>query len=315
MSDPNYIDAFVNAYTAGYAQVPQEMRNPFEGSFDYVQLQGEQMSFDDIGVSSGKEKKTRFAELEFADQDFRRRWLFPRFFYPDPKLVDRQDAIALHTDPTSAFMQSMMYYIERKKRDVCLEAFKADVYGGKNPTASTFTFTNTAVSNAAGRVIVHDTNPDGTAGGTSTGLTEDKILLAQQKFSDYGIPDGTPMYIACGFKQLRDLRSNAILQSSDTSDIKALMNREIRQLMGVNFVLTNAITVGSLNDVDGDTNVFECWAWVKGGMKFAPHLTPKFSIDPRVDMVGDVWQIKADFGCNAIRMHEDMVIKIECANV
>ncbi len=319
MSDPNYLDMFIQAYNAGYTQVPQEMRNPFEGAVDTVPLKGEYISFDDVGVSTGKEKTTRFAKLTYGDNSFRRRWLYPRWFYPDPKLVDKQDNIALHTDPSGAFMQSMLYYIERKKRDVIIDAFEATVTGGKNPGDTSYSYADSVISATysatSGRTIPHDSTTTGAAGGTSTGLTEDKILLMQQKFSDYGIPDGTPIYLVCSYKQLRDLRENAKLQSTDTSDIKALMNREIRSLMGVNFIVTNGITLGSSNDIDADTNIYPCYAWVKGGMSFAPFLTPSFSVDKLPDMVGDVWQIKANFGCNAIRRHEDMVIKIECANV
>lgn len=315
MADPNYIDAFINAYTAGYAQVPQEMRNPFDGYVSTVPLSGEQMSFDDIGISVVKEKSTRFADLTYGDNEFRRRWLFPRFFYAESKLVDRQDLIATHADPTSAFMQSMTYAIERKKRDVIIEAFDATVTGGKNPGNTTFAFTNTAISNAAGRVIVHDTTDNGAAGGTSTGLTSDKLVLLQQKFSDLGVPDGVPINLVCAFRQIADLRREAVLQSTDTSSIQALMERRIKSLMGINFVVTNAITLGTSNDIDGDTNVYECFAWVPEGIKYAPHLAPSFGIDKLPTKVGDVWQIKADFGCNAIRMHEDLVIKIECAAV
>ena len=315
MADPNYIDAFINAYTAGYAQVPQEMRNPFDGTVSMAQLKGEYMSFDDIGTCSVSEKSTRFAKLDYGDQDFRRRWLYPRWFYPEPKLVDRQDAIAEHTDPTGAFMTSMIYAIERKKRDVVIESFDATVTGGKNPGDTSYAFTNTTIDNATGRTIPHDADNSGDAGGVSTGLTSDKIVLLQQKFSDYGIPDGTPINLCCSFKQLSDLRREAELQSRDTSTIQALMERRIRSVMGVNFVVTNAITVGASNDIDADTNVFECYAWIPEGIKYAPHTAPAFSVDRLVDRVGDVWQVKADFGCNAIRMHESMVIKIECANV
>lgn len=316
MADPNYSDMFINAYNAGYAQVPQEMRNPFNGTVDTVPMKGEYLSFDDIGVSEGKEKTTRFAILTHGDNTFRRRWLYPRWFYPEPKLIDRQDNIAEHTDPSGAFMQSMLYWTERQKRDVIITAFDATVTGGKNPGDTSYSFTNTSITNATGRTIPHDADVDGAAGGTSTGLTEEKIMLAQQKFADLGIEAGTPLYLACSYRQIRDLRRNPALQGIDTSDIKALMNRQITSLMGVSqFVVTNALSIGSSNDIDADTNVYECWMWCKGAIKFAPFLTPSFKITDRDDMVGDVKQIKADFGCNAIRIHEDLVVKIECAAV
>lgn len=314
MADPNYNDAFIQAYTASYAQVPQERKNIFDGTVMPSPLTGEYMSFDDIAISTMREKTTRFSEVVHSDNEFRRRWLFPKWYY-DAKMVDKQDNIALHTDPSGAFITGMTYAIERKKRDVILASFDASVTGGKNPGDTTYSFTNTAISNATGRVIVHDTTNGGAVGGTSTGLTVEKLILIREKFSSLGIPDGMPIYLVTSFRQKSDLLREAEIQSMDTSDVKALVNGQVDSYMGIKFLTTNAITLGSSNDVDGDTNVYKCYAWIPEGIKFASHLAPTFSIDRRVDLVGDAWQIKADFGCNAIRMHEDLVIKVECAAV
>lgn len=314
MADPNYTDAFYLAYTKAFEQVPQERRNVFDGKVMMTPLMGEQMSFDDIGISTMRKKDTRFAQLTHTDNTFRRRWLFPEWYY-DAKLVDRQDDIALIADPTSAFMIGMTYAIERKKRDVILAAFDATVSGGKNPGDTSYTFSTASIDEAAGRVIAHDTTNSGADGGTSTGLTLEKLILIREKFATLGVEDGMPIYLVTSFRQKSDLLREAEIQSSDTSEVKALVDGRISSYMGINFVTTNAITLGTTNDMDSDTNVYECFAWIPEGIKFAPHLAPKFSIDRRVDMVGDAWQIKADFGCNAIRMHEDLVLKVECAAV
>ena len=225
MSTPNYVDAFINAYNAGYKDVPQERMNPFTGQTDVAAMTGENMSFDDVGISGMNEKSTRFAKLTYGDSEFRRRWWSPRWFYPDPKLVDKQDAIAQHADPTSAFMRNMVYAIERQKRDVVIAAMDKTVVGGKAPgdVSGGYTFTNTAITNATGRTIVHDTDLSGAAGGTSTGLTTDKILLARKKFSDLGVDIGAPMNFVGSFQQVMDLRRRAELQSNDTSTVQALM--------------------------------------------------------------------------------------------
>lgn len=320
MSDPNYTGLFINAYNAAYAQVPQEKKNPFDGTVQVVPITGEYISFDDIGTASGKKKTTRFTKRVASDITHRRRWMTPEYYYSDPYYVDKQDNIALHSDPTSAYMQSIAAWVERQKRDIILAAFEGSVVAGKTPGADTaFSYADSVISATysatSGRTIPHDAKKDGSAGGTSTGLTEEKILLAQQKFSDWGNPDGAQMYIACSYKQLRDLRDNALLQSIDTSDIKALMNRQIRTLMGVTFVVTSGITLGSSNDIDGNTDIYPCYAWVEGGIKYAPFSAPKFNVWKVNELVGDVWEIDCDFGASAIRSHEDMVIKIECANV
>lgn len=314
MADPNYKTLFYNAYTSAYTQVPQERRNVFDGKVTMDTIEGENKSYQDFGISTMKKKTTRFTEVVPTDNDMRRRWIFPEFYY-DVKLVDRQDNIALLADPTSSFITSLAYAIERQKRDVVLAAFDASVSGGKNPGDTTYTFTNTAISNATGRTVPHDVTNQGTAGGTSSGLTVEKLILVREKFATLGIPDGVPIMLACSFRQKSDLLREAETQSSDTSEIKALVDGRIDSYMGINFVTTNAITIGSSNDIDSDTNVYECFAYIPEGVILATNPSPTFMIDRRVEMVGDVWQIKADFGCNALRLHEDMVIKVECAAV
>jgi len=314
MANPNYEDAFVLAYTSGYKNIPQETKNPFEGYVTQVPLKGEQMSFDDIGTTTLKKKTTKFADVDHSDRDFRRRWLFPEFYY-DAILEDRQDKIAQHTDPQSKFMQSQIFAVERQKRDIILNAFDAAVTGGKNPgdISGGYTFTNTAISNADGRTVVHDTDIDGAAGGTSTGLTINKLILIREKFATLGNEDGLPVNLCCSFKQKSDLLREAEIQGTDTSEVKALVNGTINRYMGINFINTNAITKGTNNDADGDTNVYELFAWLNDGIQAAWHLAPTFKIDYLPEKVGETWQIKVDFGGNAIRMNEDMVLKVECA--
>jgi hypothetical protein len=84
----------------------------------------------------------------------------------------------------------------------------------------------------------------------------------------------------------------------------------VNEYMGFRFIKTNRIVIGSGNDVDTDTSVFELPVWTKEGMLFARHESPIFNVDwlPRPQ----IWQISARVGMNAIRMDEDKIIKIEC---
>ncbi len=314
MADPNYTDLFYLAYTSQLKDVPQERRNVFDGTMTMDALEGEYKSYDDIGISTLRKKTTRFAQVVHSDNDMRRRWLYPEWYY-DAKLVDRQDQIAQLADVENGFMRSMIYASERQMRDVILASFDATVTGGKNPGDTSYSFTNTAIYNSTGRTVPHDATADGNKGGTSAGLSVDKLILIREKFASLNIPDGVPIYLACSPRQKSDLLREAETQSIDTSEIKSLVSGQINQYMGINFVTTNAITLGSKNDIDSDTNVYECFAWIPEGMVFAKHLAPQFSVAKRDDLVGDAWQIKIDMGFNAIRLNEDMVLKVECAAV
>jgi len=312
MADPNYMELFYNAYNAARLHVPQERKNPFEGTVTTDVLRGEQQSYDDFGISNLKQKTTRFATVETTDNDMHRRWLFANWYY-DAKLVDRQDNIALLSDPTGDFIKSLAYGVERLKRDVILKAFEASVSGGKNPGQTSYSFSNTAIG-SGGAVIVHDTTYAGAAGGTSKGLSTDKLILIRETFSRWGVPDGVPIYLACTFRQKSDLLREQQTKGQNTSEVEALVDGRINRYMGINFVETNGITLTSNGDLDGDTSVFKCYAYIPEGIVLATSPAPNFAVDKRAELVGDTWQIRADFAAAAIRRNENMVIKVECAN-
>lgn len=310
MSSPNYEDVFYLGYAAGYKQVPQERKNPFDGKVMMDTLEGKQKRYDDLGISTMRAKTSKFTQVVHSDNTFRSRWLTATPYY-DAKLVDHQDMVALLADPTSAFMQSQLYAIERLKRDVVIGAFSASVDGGETPTTGTYAFNTTTVDNAAGRVVPDDADSDGDNGGTVSGMTIDKLDLVRQKFASLDIADGMPIYLACNYKQISDLVKEAETQSIDTNIIRSLVDGTITKFMGINFVITNGI-LGTSTLSSGATG-YQCFAWIPEGVTFAQYITPSFKVDRRVDMVGDAWQIKVDTGLGAIRNHEDMVLRIDCA--
>jgi len=92
--------------------------------------------------------------------------------------------------------------------------------------------------------------------------------------------------------------------------IKSLVAGVVNEYMGFGFIFTNRIVIGTINDVDGNTNVYELPVFTKETMLFARHESPIFNVDwiPRKQ----IWQISARVGMNAIRMDECKIIKIEC---
>ena len=109
---------------------------------------------------------------------------------------------------------------------------------------------------------------------------------------------------------MSDLLREAETQSIDTSIVRSLHAGVIHEYMGFRFIVTNQITLGTTNDIDGDTNIYDVPVWTKEGMLFARHESPIFNVDwlPRKQ----IWQISARTGMQSIRMDEDKVLKIEC---
>ncbi len=309
-----YTEAFYNSYTSGYEHVLQERKPQYQGLLREERIEGENESYDFLGTIELDEKTTRFGDIPIEDMTHNRRWIAPKF-YEKGVFVDKLDDIALHTDPTSDYIQALAKGEIRRQNITVTDSFFANVKGGKNPGDDTYIFTASAYvtstnTTTAGRIIVHDTQADFTAGGVSSGLTIEKLVLARQALTELENDPDDMFYIAVAPKQMSDLLREAETQSIDTNIIRSLVAGAVNEYMGFRFVVTNRITIGSSNDVDVDTNVFEVPVWTKEGMLFAKHTSPIFSVDklPRKQ----IWQISARVGMAAIRMDEDKVLRIEC---
>jgi hypothetical protein len=305
-----YTEAFYNAYTTGYEQILQQKKPLYQGLLREERIEGENEAYDFLGTIELDAKTTRFEDIPIEDMTHNRRWITPKW-YRKGIFVDKEDDIALHTDPTSDYISALAKGAIRKENSIITSAFFAAVNGGKTTPTSTYTFTNTAyTTGGTAGTIVHDVQSDFTAGGTSTGLTIEKLILARQALLERENDPDDMFYIAISPKQMSDLLREAETQSIDTSIVRSLAAGVINEYMGFRFVVTNNITIGSSNDADGDTNVYECPVWAKEGMLFARHQSPIFNVDwlPRKQ----VWQISARTGMQAIRMDEEKVLKIEC---
>ena len=309
-----YTEAFFNSYTTGYEHVLQEKKPQYQGLLREERIEGENEAYDFLGIIDLDAKTTRFEDIPIEDITHNRRWIAPKF-YEKGMFVDKLDDIALHTDPTSDYIQALAKGEIRRQNITVTDSFFANVNGGKSPADDTFVFTESAYVTSTrlttgGRVIVHDAQNDFTAGGVSSGLTIDKLILARQALMELENDPDDMFYIAVSPKQMTDLLREAETQSIDTNIIRSLVNGTVNEYMGFRFVITNRIVVDSSNDVDSDTNVFKVPVWTKEGMLFAKHQSPIFNVDwlPRKQ----IWQVSARVGMASIRMDEDKVLQIEC---
>lgn len=308
-STTGYTEAFYNSYSTGYEHVLQEMTDVYSGKVRQDRIEGENRAYDFLGTIDLEEKGSRFEDIPITDMTHNRRWLYPRWFRKGI-FEDDEDSIVLHSDPTSDYIQALAKGGVRLKNDVVYNAFFSDVKGGKEPGDDTFTFNEAAYTKGGtGRVIVHDADDDFSAGGTSSGLTIEKLILAKEALSNLKNDPNQTAYIGVSPKQISDLLREAETQSIDTNIVRALYAGEIDEYMGFKFVTDYNITKGSSNSVDG-TDVYQLPVWTPEGMLFASHQTPMFNVDwlPRKQ----IWQISARMGMNAMRMDEDKVLQIEC---
>ena len=179
-----YTEAFYSAWTTGYEHILQERKPIYSGLVRQERIEGEYQFYDFLGDIELDDKETRFEDIPIEDMTHNRRWITPKFARKGI-FVDKEDDIALHTDPTSDYIKALAKAVIRKENKCITDSFFANVSAGKTPGADTATlydglYVYSTRITTGGRTLAHDVQSDYTAGGVSTGLTIEKLILSRQ---------------------------------------------------------------------------------------------------------------------------------------
>lgn len=312
-----YTQAFISAYKAGYEHVLQEAKDVYAGYTRVDTIEGEKKAYDFLGTIDLTEKTDRFGDVPVEQLDHNRRWIAPRWFHK-AVYVDDLDKIAMHTDPTGDYIKALAKGQIRVKNDVTYAAFEASVQGGKDWAAfgaDVYSFNNAVFTAASegGRKIAHDTTNSFTTGGTSTGLTIEKLILAREALTQLKNDPNQIFNIVCSQRQISDLYREAETQSLDTSPLQMLASGQIVPFHGFRFIVDYNVTPQANGGINANTTIYPCYAFTSDAILVATHTAPMFKVDWLPTK--QIWQIYGKIGVCAARMDEDKVIKIECAVV
>jgi hypothetical protein len=310
--------AFVEQYKANVELLGQQKGSKLRGLVRVESVTGENAAFDQISKTSAYKITTRHGDTKYVDTPHARRWVTMQP-YAWADLIDRADQVALLADPTSAYAQNAAYAMGRAMDEAIIAAAFASSMTGKTSASGTTAFTRLIYSNASatGNTIVHDaTDKTGAVGGTSAGLTLNKLLLAKRWFDDNDIGEEDRIII-CNPKGITDLLvegsvlgMNAVT-SADYNAMKALVKGDVQSFCGFTFVSTTLIERGSSNDIDGNTSVFQCIATTKSGLLLALGNDIQANIE-RLPTKHYSTQVYYSMMIGATRMDEDKVLQIEC---
>jgi hypothetical protein len=91
--------------------------------------------------------------------------------------------------------------------------------------------------------------------------------------------------------------------SSDFNTVKALVQGEVNQFMGFNFIVTNRLAKSG--------NIRSCFAWAEDGLALAVGRDVNARIDERADK-GYATQVYYAMSIGSTRMEEEKVVQIDC---
>jgi hypothetical protein len=297
----------------------QQKKSIIEGAVTVVPIAGvEALGFNQMAKKEMVAKEGRNPATPRNDANTDRRWCF-HSPYHYAEQFDKDDNLEMQLSPAGECVPAVRWARNRKVDDIVLAAFDATVYAGRQSDTRTITWAaergdtkyTRATTALEGRTIAHDTST-GNASASDTGMTVEKAELVREYFARMDVPADEPIFGLINPIQGTDLWGQEEYVNNDYNTDKPLAAGMIlKYWMGINWLVSTKVVIGSSNDIDADTNVYKNWFWTKAGIKLG--VANSFSIDihPRYDL-SMAQEIYADLNMGALRHNEDRVCCVEC---
>ena len=281
--------AFVQQYSANVQMLAQQMGSRLRDTVRIENVVGKNAFIDQVGVATAQLRSSRHADTPQMDTPHaRRRLSLASYEYAD--LIDDQDKVRMLIDPTSSYAAAAAAAMGRSMDDVIISAFDAASNTGETGSSST----------------AFDTDQDVavSVGGADTNMNLTKLREAKKLLDEADVDPSIPRYIVMGPSQIHALLADTSVTSADFNTVKALVQGEINQFMGFNFVMSNRLAVDA-------SNVRTCFAWAEEGVALGVGKDVSARIDERADK-GYATQVYYCMDIGATRMQENMVVRIKC---
>jgi hypothetical protein len=289
----------VKMYTANIRQSLNKKGGLLMGAVSQGNYSGEKSQVVNfIGPVEFIERSTVYGDTKLTELEHTSRWISGAE-YDCAVLVDRLDTLKMIYDPTSPYVERFREAAARRMDEIIMSKFFATAKTGVDGT------TNVAFPNRD--IVVH--------GGTRMSVAKLRALRKLIKKRHVDLRTVRP-YIAVTSEQVDDLLGEVAVTSSDYNAIKPLVEGEVSQFMGFNFIPYE--DNGSSADgkgiptqtVAGPATIRNLPVWVPDGMHFGAWAGLEIIINNRPDK-NNIKQIHGTFTAGATRLEEGKVFQLQ----
>ena len=286
--------AFAQQYSANVELQFQQMGSRLRPFVTEDPLGAEYKYFDRIGTVNARLKGARHSDVQYSDTPHsRRRVSFEDFYHAD--MIDKEDKLRMLIDPTSEYVQTAVAALGRQMDEIILDAALGTAYTGKTgSTAVTFP--------AAQQIAVNYVESGAPANSHLTiGKLREAIRILE---ASEAIMENEPLVCVYNAKAKNSLLQTTEITSSDFNSVRALVDGNINQYLGMEFVRTELIRQ--------DGNSYDRVIIMP---KSAIKMAVASDISANVEQIPHKFynhQVLVEMCAGAVRMWEEKVVEIKC---
>mgnify|MGYP006427291041 CR=1 FL=1 len=304
--------AMVDMFSSNVMHLSQQKGSRLEQFTRRESQDSESKFWDRIGKRKARRKEGRHSDVVYTDTPHSRRMVTLEDWY-DADLVDEEDKLRVIMNPESEYLQAIAFSLGRQKDETIIDFALGNAYGGKKGNQAV------PLPNSQ-KVAAHDGSST-----TGNGMNVRTLRAIRKKFKQSeSIEKGEQVVLAHAAQQLDDLLGDTQATSSDFASVKALVDGEMTNFMGFEFVetellpfneanVTYNISTGKVGSGSGTYTATEARrsiAFTKNrGLLFAQGLMVEGSID-RIPGKHNSHQVYGKLSIGGSRMEEEQVIEV-----
>jgi hypothetical protein len=248
---------------------------------------------EQFGSATAVLKTSRHSDTPLLDLSQDKRWVFPND-YEWASLIDNEDKLRMIIDPTSPYARAGAAAMNRVKDDVILAAIFGTNYTGENGTTS-----ETFGTLGSGTYDVGINT-----GGTASALNVAKLQLGVRILMTANKGElMEPVNGAISSYEHDSLLKEIQVVNKDYGNSAVLVDGRVSRFMGVNFVLTERLTITSGNRLIP--------LWLKSGLYLGMWNDLNAQVGPRPDK-SYAMQVYLSMTLGATRTQLGKSIRIQC---
>jgi hypothetical protein len=248
-----------------------------------------------IGSVEFIERDSVYGDTKLTELEHTQTWITGKE-YDCAVLVDRLDTLKMIYDPTNPYVERFREAAARKMDEIVMGGFFADRKVGKDGTdTSAFGANNT---------VVH--------GGTAMSVAKLRSVRKLIKKRHVDLRSVRPK-IAVTADEVDDLLGEVAVGSSDYNAVKPLVDGEVTNFMGFDFIPfedNGVVTATNGKGIPKTGNVRDLPVWVPDGMHFGMWDALDIKIADRPDK-NHIKQIFGTFTAGRTRLEEGRVFKLQ----
>lgn len=272
-----------STYKEVLGQAIQQVDSLLKDSCMPGKIEGDFLYMDELNALNYHEVTGRHASTQNTVDTWDRRRVGLRRFTVAPLLDDLEKVAMGAADPKSALVEGSKRALKRAMDDVIKEAFDADVASGYTGGSTTSFDSNNVITCSSGITI-------------ATFRTLEETLISNEAWDE-----DEEKYLVIGPKEMNMIRQIDAYNSIEYNEQKSLGKAKRPPFFNFNIIVSNRL------DVSG--GVRACYAYTKSAMTFAMQKEIEVQID-RLPSANQDWQVYAELRCNALRVHEEGILKL-----